>query len=148
MYREIMQQGENVFLANMHDEWMSALGKLLEDKSLPTQIGLAGRQRGGADLLRRGRIMARPRSATHFDLKFIREELDRIVSTMGYEGASGWRLSPYLSKKRKAAYGRNKSQCALRMSKIMKYDPTGFTLISWEILRLCRGRLASCWRQT
>jgi hypothetical protein len=51
MYREIVQQGENVFLANMHDEWMSALGKLLEDKSLPTQIGLAGRQRGGQTFL-------------------------------------------------------------------------------------------------
>ena len=41
---EIVQHGENGFLANSPDEWVTTLGKLLGDKSLSAQLGLAGRQ--------------------------------------------------------------------------------------------------------
>jgi len=42
---EIVQQGVNGFLANTSDEWVAALYKLLTDKSLSCQMGLAGRLR-------------------------------------------------------------------------------------------------------
>lgn len=41
---EIVQHGENGFLVNTPDEWVTALSNLLGDKSLSTQMGLAGRQ--------------------------------------------------------------------------------------------------------
>lgn len=41
---EIVQQGKNGFLVNTSDEWVTALGLLLADQSLRTQMGLAGRQ--------------------------------------------------------------------------------------------------------
>ncbi len=41
---EIVQQGNNGYLANTSNEWITALGKLLEDKSLRAQMGEAGRQ--------------------------------------------------------------------------------------------------------
>lgn len=41
---EIVQNGENGFLASAPDEWVAALGKLLDNQSLRAQMGLAGRQ--------------------------------------------------------------------------------------------------------
>jgi len=42
---EIVLQGVNGFIANTTEDWVAALGKLLEDKSLSAQMGLAGRLR-------------------------------------------------------------------------------------------------------
>lgn len=41
---DIVQEGENGFLANTPHEWVAALGKLLSNQSLRAQMGLAGRQ--------------------------------------------------------------------------------------------------------
>lgn len=41
---EIVQAGKNGFLVNTPDEWVAALGMLLANQSLRTQMGLVGRQ--------------------------------------------------------------------------------------------------------
>lgn len=41
---DIVQDGENGFLASTPHEWVAALGKLLSNQSLRAQMGLAGRQ--------------------------------------------------------------------------------------------------------
>lgn len=41
---EIVRQGDNGFLANTAEDWVVALGMLLEDASLRAQMGRAGRQ--------------------------------------------------------------------------------------------------------
>ncbi len=41
---EIVQDGENGFLVNTSSEWVAALGKLLSDRLLRSQMGLSGRQ--------------------------------------------------------------------------------------------------------
>ena len=42
---EIVRHGENGFLANTAEEWVTSLGKLLQSPSLRRQMGAAGRQR-------------------------------------------------------------------------------------------------------
>ncbi len=41
---EIVQHGENGFLANTREDWVVALGRLLGDERLSAQLGVAGRQ--------------------------------------------------------------------------------------------------------
>lgn len=42
---EIVRNGENGYLANTPEDWVTALGKLLESPSLQAQMGAAGRRR-------------------------------------------------------------------------------------------------------
>ena len=55
---EIIQDGENGFLAAHEDEWFEKLSKLIDDASLRQRLGKAGRKNGGKPIFSQGKPSA------------------------------------------------------------------------------------------